>query len=95
MQASTAPLSPAELAALSPGAVWKHFATLCDFPRPSRQEGRLREHLRGWALERGLAAIVDPTGNLIIRKPASPGYKRRAGRGAAVPHGHRLPEECR
>ena len=39
----------------------------------------MREHLRGWALERGLAAIVDPTGNLIIRKPASPGYEGAPG----------------
>ena len=75
MDDSPHPLSSAELAALAPLAVWKHFATVCSFARPSKHEARLREHLRQWALERGLDARVDRVGNLIVRKPASAGYE--------------------
>lgn len=56
---------------LHPAAVWKHFATLCRIPRPSKDEARLREHLRQWAAEQNLETLIDAAGNLIIRKPAS------------------------
>ena len=52
---ATPPLPPA-FAGLAPAPVWRHFATLCAFPRPSKAEGPLREHLRAWAEARGLAA---------------------------------------
>jgi dipeptidase D len=65
------PLDP--FAGLQPAAVWQHFATICAIPRPSKQEGRLRETLRTWAEARGLATRVDGAGNLIIAKPAAPG----------------------
>ncbi len=64
---------------LQPAIVWAHFATLCAIPRPSKGEARLREHLRGWAQERGLDASVDAIGNLIIRKPASAGREAAPG----------------
>ena len=67
------------LLALQPAAVWAHFATLCRIPRPSKQEGPLREHLRQWAEARGLAATVDEAGNLLVRKPASPGREEAPG----------------
>ena len=58
---------------LEPGIVWKHFATLCEIPRASKHEGRLRSHFQEWAVARGLLATVDAAGNLLIRKPASAG----------------------
>ncbi|MBK9783009.1 MAG: aminoacyl-histidine dipeptidase [Betaproteobacteria bacterium] len=58
---------------LEPANVWAHFATLCAIPRASKNEGRLRDTLKAWAEGRGLLATVDAAGNLIIRKPASPG----------------------
>jgi dipeptidase D len=60
-------------AGLQPASVWAHFATLCAIPRASKQEAALREHLQAWAEQRGLEAVVDAAGNLIIRKPASAG----------------------
>lgn len=39
----------------------------------------MRQHLLEWAGQRGLAAVVDPAGNLIIRKPASPGREHLPG----------------
>ncbi|CAH0353682.1 aminoacyl-histidine dipeptidase [Aquabacterium sp. CECT 9606] len=64
---------------LKPTAVWAHFATLCRIPRQSKQEAALRDHLRDWAAACGLPTQVDDAGNLIIRKPASPGLERVPG----------------
>lgn len=68
-----------DIAALQPHYVWRHFATLCRIPRPSGHEGAIRDALRGWADARGLETVVDGIGNLIIRKPATPGYTRHPG----------------
>lgn len=64
---------------LEPGIVWKHFATLCEIPRASKQEARLRQLLQSWADTRGLSATVDAAGNLLIRKPASAGREHLPG----------------
>ncbi len=61
---------------LDPVPVWRHFATLCRIPRVSKHEQVLREHLRQWALKRGLQAEVDGGGNLLIRKAATAGRER-------------------
>ena len=64
---------------LQPVRVWAHFATLCSVPRPSKDEAALRDGLLAWALARGLAAEVDTAGNLIVRKPATPGWEKSPG----------------
>jgi dipeptidase D len=64
---------------LAPAAVWRHFAVLCAIPRPSKQEGAVRDHLRRWAEARGLRTQVDATGNLLVRKPARPGHEHAPG----------------
>jgi dipeptidase D len=64
---------------LQPRSVWAHFATLCAIPRSSLHEAALREHLIAWAQARGIAAVVDGVGNLILKKPASPGYESMPG----------------
>ncbi|WP_051279208.1 aminoacyl-histidine dipeptidase [Chitinilyticum aquatile] len=67
------------LSQLNPALLWQHFATLCAFPRPSRHEAALRRHIGDWARQRGLAVEQDDIGNLLIRKPATPGMEDRAG----------------
>ena len=62
---------------LSPPSVWRHFATLCRIPRPSGHEGAIRDTLAAWARLRGLPTRIDTTGNLVIRKPATPGREDR------------------
>lgn len=69
----------ADLINLQPRPVWSHFATLCAIPRPSLYEAALREHLIGWANARGIEAIVDGAGNLILKKPGSPGCEAKPG----------------
>jgi len=66
-------------ATLQPVTVWTHFETLCAIPRASKNESRLRDTLKAWAEERGLNATVDAAGNLIIRKPGSPGRESLPG----------------
>lgn len=64
---------------LQPQSVWSHFATLCEIPRPSLREAALREHLIEWAQARGITAVVDNAGNLILKKSASPGCESMHG----------------
>lgn len=64
---------------LNPESVWKHFAALCRIPRQSKHEGPVRDYLRQWATEKGLASFIDTGGNLVIRKPASPGRENVPG----------------
>ena len=65
------------LSTLEPKAIWQHFQTLCNTPRPSYYEAALREHLIQWATGLGLETYVDPAGNLLIRKIASKGMEDR------------------
>ena len=70
---------PHVFAGLQPVPVWAHFARLCETPRPSKGEARLRDQLRNWAEANSLSAQVDAAGNLIVRKPASPGCEGAPG----------------
>jgi len=69
----------AHLEQLSPTAVWRHFRTLCDTPRPSGHEAVLVAKLEAWADARGLAHDRDDYGNLRIRRGASPGHESAPG----------------
>lgn len=64
---------------LQPRIVWAHFATLCAIPRASYKEEALRKHLIKWAQAHGIDSSVDQVGNLLLKKPASPGYEGRPG----------------
>jgi dipeptidase D len=64
---------------LQPRIVWSHFATLCAIPRPSYHEAELKQHLIAWAQARGITSIVDNVGNLILKKPGSPGFESMPG----------------
>ncbi|MBU1690324.1 MAG: aminoacyl-histidine dipeptidase [Gammaproteobacteria bacterium] len=64
---------------LQPDSVWAHFATLCAIPRSSLHEAALRDHLIAWAEKSGISTLVDAIGNLILRKPASPGCETMPG----------------
>lgn len=64
---------------LAPARVWQHFSRLCAIPRASKAEAALRQNLLDWAQAHGLPATVDAAGNLIIRKPATPGREHLPG----------------
>lgn len=60
---------------LFPQPLWRWFEQICAIPHPSGHEQALSLHIQAWAKERGLALVVDQVGNLIIRKPATPGMQ--------------------
>ena len=58
---------------LDPQIVWKNFYALTQIPRPSKHEELAVEYMYNWGKEHGLETIKDEVGNIIIRKPATPG----------------------
>ncbi len=62
---------------LKPTEMWNHFADLNAVPRPSKKEERVIEFAKQFGERLGLETIVDEVGNVIIRKPASPGMEDR------------------
>ena len=64
---------------LQPDRLWHHFYNLTQIPRPSKKEERIREFIIGFGKDLGLETIVDEVGNVIIRKPATPGMENRKG----------------
>lgn len=68
-----------QIANLEPQAVWSHFASLLEIPRPSKKEARIIAYMKAFGENLGLETIVDEVGNVIIRKPASPGMEDRMG----------------
>lgn len=64
---------------LNPKSVWKHFYSLTQIPRPSKKEERAILFLEKFGNDLGLETIKDGIGNIIIRKPATPGMENRKG----------------
>lgn len=58
---------------LEPRAVWNYFADLNAIPRPSKGEEQAALFLVDFGQKAGLETFRDAFGNVIIRKPASPG----------------------
>ena len=76
MSKTTAPQGIQEL---EPKEVWSNFYSLTQQPRPSKHEEKVREFLVNWAKERKIECRVDKTGNVIMKKPATPGMEDRKG----------------
>ncbi|MFK8259804.1 beta-Ala-His dipeptidase [Erwinia sp. AnSW2-5] len=66
-----------ELSQLSPQPLWDIFAKICSIPHPSYHEEQLAAHVIAWATEQGFWNERDQVGNILIRKPATPGYENR------------------
>lgn len=64
---------------LEPKILWKHFYSLTQIPRPSKHEKAAVDFVAKFGKELGLETIVDKVGNVIIRKPATPGLENRLG----------------
>ena len=62
---------------LQPQALWQWFDQICAIPHPSKHEQALSEHIQAWARDKQLAVVEDKVGNLIIKKPATPGMENR------------------
>ena len=64
---------------LEPKIVWDNFYGLTRVPRPSKHEEKVQQYLLDWGKARGVEVFRDDTGNIIFRKPATPGYENRRG----------------
>ncbi len=64
-----------EIRNLEPKALWSYFADLNEVPRPSKQEERVIQFMKNFGESLGLDTMVDHIGNVIIKKPASPGME--------------------
>ena len=66
-----------DIRGLEPVLLWNNFADLNSVPRPSKKEERVIEFAKQFGQKLGLETIVDEVGNVIIRKPATPGMESR------------------
>lgn len=60
-----------------PKALWNHFADLNAVPRPSKKEERVIAFAKAFGESLNLPTVVDHIGNVIIKKPATPGMEDR------------------
>lgn len=58
---------------LKPKEVFSFFEEICQVPRPSKKEGKIIEYLKKFGADHGLETKVDEAGNILIKKPATPG----------------------
>ena len=68
-----------EIKNLQPVAVWNHFYGLTQIPRPSKHEEKIQAYIMSFGERLGLKTVKDEVGNIIIRKPATPGMENRKG----------------
>lgn len=63
------------LKGLEPARVYYYFEEICQIPRPSKKEERIAAYIAEFGKKHNLETIVDKTGNVIIRKPATRGME--------------------
>ncbi len=66
-----------EIRNLQPAAIWRNFDDLTQIPRPSGHLEKVQQFLLDFAKRAGVEAFKDPAGNIVMRKPATPGYENR------------------
>ena len=63
---------------LQPALVFEQFAKINEIPRPSKHEENMIEYLKEFGKNHNLETLVDETGNVLIRKAATPGHENAA-----------------
>lgn len=66
-----------QLGHLSPQPLWQFFEKICSIPHPSHHEEALAHYIVEWARSQNLHVERDQVGNILIRKPATPGMENR------------------
>lgn len=62
---------------LQPKAVFDYFLQICAIPHGSKNEEQISAYLQEFGKQLGYETIADSVGNVLIKKPASPGYENR------------------
>ena len=68
-----------EILNLAPTCIWKNFYALTQVPRPSGHLEKIQQFLLDFGRKAGVEVFKDPAGNIVMRKPASPGMENRKG----------------
>lgn len=68
-----------DIRTLSPSRLWQHFYSLTQIPRPSGKKEAIGEFLVNFGKSLGLETIQDAAGNVLVRKPATPGMENHQG----------------
>ena len=63
------------LAQLEPKSVFSYFETICGIPHGSGNTGPIADYLVQFAKDNGLEWYRDAANNVVLTKPASPGYE--------------------
>ncbi|MDR1115016.1 MAG: aminoacyl-histidine dipeptidase [Tannerella sp.] len=66
-----------EIKTLNPQSVWGYFYELTQIPRPTGQMEAVTQFIVDFGNNLGLETKQDAVGNVIIRKPATPGFEDR------------------
>ena len=66
-----------EIVNLEPRIVWEQFDAITQVPRPSKKEGKIIEFLVDFARKHNIEYKKDAIGNVVMRKPATPGFEDR------------------
>ena len=62
---------------LQPQEVFDFFMQICEIPHGSKNEAQISAFLQNFGKELGYETIADSVGNVLIKKPAYPGYENR------------------
>jgi dipeptidase D len=62
---------------LSPEPIWTYFEEICNIPRLSKNEGKIRQYLIDFAEKNNLESFEDEVGNILIVKPATKGMENK------------------
>ena len=65
------------LSQLSPAPIWIYLEEICNIPRLSKNEGKIRHYLIEFAKKNNLESKEDEVGNILITKPAVKGMENR------------------
>lgn len=60
---------------IEPKDIWMYFEEILTIPRPSKKETAIIKYLQDFAAKHNLAVKTDEAGNVLISKPAYPGYE--------------------
>lgn len=66
-----------EILSLAPQNVWKHFHSITQIPHPSGHLEKIQSFLLEFGKSVGVETFKDEAGNIIYRKPATPGMENR------------------
>ena len=62
---------------LQPQAVFDFFLQICKIPHGSKNEAEISAFLQNFGKDLGYETIADSVGNVLVKKPAYPGYEDR------------------